>query len=112
MMPWGSYFPILRQLTQPVTMEHDVLAAPRRLLDYGETSRRTAVIEQLTQRQKEVLHSFAEGLNPHQVAEKLCISIKTVDSHKTIILAECRNAWALPEDTWLDYRFIAEKFKA
>ena len=110
MMPWGSYFPALRQLTRPVTHEQDVLAEPRRLLDYGEEARKAAVLRQLTERQKEVLRAFAEGLHPQQVADRLFISVKTVDSHKTVILAECRNAWAMPEETWLDYRFIMEKF--
>ena len=83
---------------------------PRRVLDNDEEACKTAVLRQLTKRQKDVLLAFAEGCNPQQVAEKLYISVKTVDSHKTVILAECRNAWALPEATWLDYRFITEKF--
>ena len=112
MMPWGSYFPVLRQLMRPVTQEKDVLAMPRQLLEYGEASRREAVFKQLTSRQKEVLDAFAQGLTPQQVADKLFVSVKTVDSHKTVILAECRNAWALPEGTWLDFRFLADKFEA
>ena len=111
MMPWGSYFPALRTLTMPSGHNGDVLDAPRKVLDYGEQARKTAVLNQLTKRQREVLYAFAEGLDPNQVAQKLFISIKTVDSHKTIILAECRIAWNLPENTWLDYRFIAEKFE-
>ena len=111
MMPWGSYFPALRQLTRPVLNEPDVLAVPRRVLDYAEEARKTAVMERLTERQREVLQVFAQGLNPQQVADRLFITVKTVDSHKTVILAECRNAWNLPEDTWLDYRFLAEKFE-
>ncbi|MEZ4644795.1 MAG: CRISPR-associated ring nuclease [Chloroflexota bacterium] len=110
MMPWGSYFPALRQLTRPALNEPDVLAAPRQVLDYAEEAKRTAVVKQLTERQKEVLQAFAQGLTPQEVAERLFISVKTVDSHKTVILAECRNAWNLPEETWLDYRFLAEKF--
>jgi CRISPR-associated protein Csx14 len=49
-------------------------------------------------------------LSPQEVAENLVISIKTVNSHKTVILAECRSAWGMPESTWLDFHFIAEKF--
>lgn len=111
MMPWGSYFPALRQLTRPFPANHDVLAAPRHLLDEAERGRCTAVLNHLTDRQKDVLYAFADGLNPQQVAEKLFITIKTVDSHKTVILAECRNAWSLPDEAWLDYRFIADKFE-
>lgn len=110
MLPWGSYFPALRELTRPITKGADVLAAPRRVLEYGESARKTAVLQHLTPRQKEVLHAFATGLSPQEVANKLVVSIKTIHSHKTVILAECRSVWALPESTWLDYRFIAEKF--
>ncbi|GJM40641.1 MAG: histidine kinase [Ardenticatenaceae bacterium] len=110
MMPWGSYFPALRQLTRPVTNGSDVLAAPRQVLDELEYSRRTAVFQRLTPRQKDVLNALASGLSPREVADELVISLKTVNSHKTIILAECRNAWGMQESAWLDYRFIAEKF--
>ncbi|MCB9422751.1 MAG: histidine kinase [Ardenticatenaceae bacterium] len=111
MMPWGSYFPALRELAQPHLPTEDVLAGPRRFLDKAEAARCTAVLNRLTDRQKDVLLAFAEGLNPQQVAEKLFISIKTVDTHKTVILAECRNEWNLSEDTYLDYRFLADKFE-
>jgi len=111
MMPWGSYFPALRQLTRPVLNESDVLAAPRRVLDYAEEARKTAVVAHLTERQRDVLQAFAQGLTPQEVADRLFISVKTVDSHKTVVLAECRNAWDLPEGMWLDYRFLADKFE-
>lgn len=110
MMPWGSYFPALRELIRPST-SGDVLAGPRQLLDAADRTRCQAVMDALTDRQQEVLRAFAAGLTPQQVAERLYISIKTVDTHKTAILAECRNVWNLPEDTRLDYRFIAEKFE-
>ena len=110
MMPWGSYFPALRQLTQPVTDGVDVLAGPRQMMDTVDKAKQTAVLQTLTPRQKDVLQAFAAGLSPQQVAEKLFVSIKTVNSHKTVILAQCRNAWNMDESAWLDYRFIAEKF--
>ena len=110
MMPWGSYFPLLRQLGDPSTPLDDVLAAPRQVLDETELARCKAVVKALTLRQREVLFAFAHGRNPQQVAQQLAISIRTVDSHKTAILRECRNVWDIPEDAWLDYRFVAEKF--
>lgn len=118
MLPWGSYFPALRQLAQPGFFGQDsprggwdVLAGPRALLDEAEQQRCQAVVERLTLRQREVLQAFARGLSPQAVAETLHITIKTVDSHKTVILAECRNTWSLPEAAPLDYRFLAEKFE-
>lgn len=109
MMPWGSYFPALRELARPVEGE-DVLLRSRQILDFGEQMRCRAVTEQLTKRQLEVLTLLAEGCNPQTVAARLGIKLSTVDSHKTVILDECRNAWSLPDDTWLDYRYIREKF--
>ena len=64
----------------------------------------------LTERQREVLHLIANSHSPQSVAERLCISMKTVDSRKTAILGECRVAWSLPEDSWLDYHFLRDKF--
>ncbi len=36
----------------------------------------------------------------------LVISLKTVDSHKSVILAECRVAWGLDEGERLTYHFL------
>ncbi|RMG98366.1 MAG: histidine kinase [Chloroflexi bacterium] len=112
MMPWGSYFPALRQLARPFPDTTDVLAAPRQLLDEVDRQHCLAVIQRLTGRQQDVLRAFAAGLNPQEVADHLSISIKTVDSHKTVILSECRNAWNIPENGRLDYRFLVEKFSS
>lgn len=108
MMPWGSYFPALRQMTRP--FEGDVLAGPRGLFDAADQRRCSAVWEQLTSRQREVLAWLAHGLTRQEVADRLHISIKTVDSHKTVILTECRNAWELEPESHLNYYFLVEKF--
>ncbi len=106
--PWGAYFPALRALTQASPAQ--VIAAQTRWLDQTEQARCRAVVERLTLRQLEVLRAFAAGQNPQEVAEALCISLKTVDTHKTAILGECRNAWNLPEEARLDYHFLRDKF--
>jgi len=109
MMPWGTYFPVLRSLAQVAPDE--VLAAQGRMMDAAERARCQQVVDALTPRQAEVLRAFAAGGSPQDVAESLNISLKTVDSHKTAILAECRNAWGLPDETRLDYRFLRERFR-
>jgi CRISPR-associated protein Csx14 len=106
--PWGAYFPGLRALAQATPAQ--VIAAQTRWLDQTEQARCQAVVERLTPRQLDVLRAFAAGQSPQEVAEALCISLKTVDTHKTPILGECRNAWNLPEGEWLDYHFLREKF--
>lgn len=39
--------------------------------------------DQLTERQKEVLSGIAEGLSTRQIAEKLGVSVKTIESHRS-----------------------------
>ncbi len=106
-VPWGAYFPTLRNLTQPPAQ---VIAAQTAWLDEAERARCQQVARQLTARQVDVLRAFAAGLSPQEVADRLAISLKTVDTHKTAILAECRVAWALSDDAWLDYHFLHDKF--
>lgn len=110
MMPWGRYLPGLRDFANPAT-DGDVLARPRGVLDAVERARCRAVMERLTPRQRDVLRRLAAGQHPRAVAEELSIEPSTVDSHKTVILAECRNEWALPDEVWLDYRFLRERFE-
>jgi CRISPR-associated protein Csx14 len=110
MMPWGSYFPALQELARPALGE-DVLARPRHVLDAVERARCAVVVERLTPRQREVLRLLASGETPQATAARLGLRLSTIDSHKTAILAECRNAWNLPEDIRLDYRFVWEKFE-
>jgi len=106
-VPWGEYFPALHTLYQRST---DLYQAQTQWLDANERQRCQQVAEALSERQGEVLREFAAGLSPQQVAAKLSITIKTLDSHKTVILGKCRNAWALADDDWLDYHFLREKF--
>lgn len=108
LVPWGAYLPAVRTMAQASPME--VVAAQTRWLDSAERSRCKAVVKQLTPRQLDVLRTFAAGKNPQEVAEALCVTVKTVHAHKTVILAECRNAWELPADERLDYYFLREKF--
>lgn len=109
MMPWGAYFPVLRSLAQATPGE--VLAVQGRIMDAAERTRCQQVLNALTPRQVDVLRTFAAGKSPQDVAEALDITLKTVDSHKTVVLAECRNAWGLPDDTRLDYRFLRDRFR-
>jgi CRISPR-associated protein Csx14 len=103
MVPWGAYFPALQALARP--------AMPSSLPpDPADAACCAAVWAQLTDRQRDVLHVLAEGLLPQDAAEQLCITLKTLDTHKTEIFAECRNAWALPQGARLTYHFLREKF--
>ncbi|MDW8147548.1 MAG: CRISPR-associated ring nuclease [Roseiflexaceae bacterium] len=107
--PWGAYFPALRLLAQ--TPMHAVQEQLRRFATVDDPRCRQ-VWERLSPRQRDVLRAFARGLRPDQVADALSISLSTVNSHKTVILAECRVAWESSDDEPLDYRFIRERFAA
>lgn len=103
-VPWGAYFPALRTLSQPV--------APSALpLDPTDVARCAAVWERLTGRQREVVQVLAHGAPPQEAAERLCITLGTLDTHKTEVFAECRVAWELPDRTRLTYHFLREKFR-
>ena len=106
-VPWGAYFPALRALAQ--TSLQAVQEQLRRVAAIDKPQCRQ-VWERLSPRQRDVLRAFAKGMRPDEVAASLCITLNTVNSHKTAILAECRVAWNLPEDTSLDYRFLREHF--
>lgn len=107
LVPWGAYFPALRALALPpaqaVAQQIGKLSATNDL-------QCRQVYKELTERQQEILAAFVRGGAPQDVAEALHISLSTVNSHKTAILAECRIAWGLDEDARLDYRFLKERF--
>lgn len=99
--PWGAYFPALRALAQPTSAS---------AVDPADSARCAAVWGRLTPRQREVTETLAEGRLPQEAADALDITLKTLDTHKTQILAECRIAWHLPEDEHLTYHFLQDKF--
>lgn len=106
-VPWGAYFPALRTLAQ--TSMQAASAQLRRFTATVDPVCRQ-VWAQLSPRQREVLRAFAAGQRPDEVAANLHITLNTVNSHKSAILAECRIAWGLAEDAALDYRFLRERF--
>jgi CRISPR-associated protein Csx14 len=106
-VPWGAYFPALRAMAQA---PQEAVAAQMGWLTAGHDDRCRQVYDRLTERQRATLLAFARGCTPQDVAEALGVTLHTVNSHKTAILAECRVAWELDEQTRLDYRFLPERF--
>jgi CRISPR-associated protein Csx14 len=93
--------------TQPFRRSYD---EQRARLDAQNRSRCAAVDKEATNAQRAVLRAFANGLRPQQVANELFISQKTVNSHKTVLLALCKNAWEIDQGDRLDFHFLWEKF--
>lgn len=100
-VPWGTYFPALQALAR------ETVPLPYTSAD---AARCRAVWCRLTGRQREVLRLLARGHSPQEAADTLGVTLKTLDTHKSQILAECRIAWELPEDAHLTYHFLREKF--
>lgn len=103
MLPLGTIFVSMRNINH--------FNQKRAFLDSQQEDRCLELIGALTARQKDVLEQFALGLTPEKVAEKLVISIHTVDSHKRRIFEKCRDLWQLPEEDRLTYHFLADHFE-
>ena len=106
-VPWGTYF---SELPQAINNAQEAIHFQERTMDSLERTRCEQVIQQLTERQREVLQAFADGLTIQEVAERLCITISTVDAHKTRLLDLCREVWAIEEGKRLGYHFLYKTF--
>ena len=68
------------------------------------------VIDELTDKQIEVLQALADGQHPNEAAQKLGIKSSTINRHTNVIYRECRNAWDMDEKMMINYLFIQAKF--
>ncbi len=57
-------------------------------LGVGETLIRYGQVRRLSQREVQVLQMIAEGRNTRETAGKLCVSVKTVETHRARIMAK------------------------
>lgn len=106
--PLGAYLPGIRPLL--AASPSQIWAWQTRVLDAQDQERCRQVWEQLTPQQRQVLRELAKGHTRQQAAERLSVSVKTIDSHKTVILGLCRQVWGLDEETPVDSRFLERKF--
>ena len=107
-VPWGTYF---ADLPQVISTAQETLHFQKRKMDTLEQARCDQVVQQATDRQLDVLRAFAEGLNIQEVAERLCITTRTVDAHKTKLLELCREVWAIEQSaSRLGYHFLYKTF--
>jgi DNA-binding NarL/FixJ family response regulator len=66
-------------------------------LDGRKTLKSKSALDTVTQREKEVLKLLAEGYQNKEIAEMLCISVKTVEKHRSNLISKLNlhNAAAL-----------------
>jgi DNA-binding NarL/FixJ family response regulator len=67
----------------------DILLKGIRFNQSAEAKRIIAVREDLTQREKEILTLIIKGFSNQQIADQLFISVPTVKTHRSNILAKC-----------------------
>jgi DNA-binding NarL/FixJ family response regulator len=58
----------------------------------------TSLASQLSAREREVLQMIAEGLSTKEIADKMCVSVKTVETHRQQIMRKL-NAKSVAELT-------------
>lgn len=104
-VPWGTYFPTLPDASAETQRYSEI-----KQMDTQLQKRCQEVLAQATEREQEVLRAFAQDLNPQEVAQRLNISTKTIDTHKTKLLSLYRNAWAIEPDIRLDYHYLRKAF--
>jgi len=109
LLPLGMIAPSLQAAAS--ARPEDVIGEQKRVLSAQEAQRCQGVIHSLTHRQRQVLHEFArDGADSQRVADKLYITVNTLNTHKTRIFDECRIAWGLPHAALLTHHFLREKF--
>lgn len=106
LVPWGSYFPGLRAMA----LAPQAAVAQQMGWQQRDAAPCRQVYDRLTERERDALRAFAAGGTPQDVAEALQITLSTVNTYRSVILAECRNAWQLSQDERLTYHFIPERF--
>lgn len=88
----------------------DTIQSQREQQRKGEYERCKRVVDALKEKHRQVLHLMAQGLHPHEVADALHLKPSTISYYTTDIYIECRNAWGVPDNIRVDYRFVHAKF--
>lgn len=106
----GPFIPLGAYAYDPAQPFRVLQEEQRFQMEAQERTRCASVESRTTPAQEKVLRAFARGLRPQQVADELSITLKTVNSHKTVLLDLCRQTWDIPSQEHLDYHFLGAKF--
>lgn len=110
---WGTYFPNLPHYPNAnANDDANTIVRTQKAQMNAQERKRCEQVEhypRITKREQETLSAFASGLNPQQVADKLKVAVKTIDTYKTHLLDYCREAWPDTNER-MDYHFLYKKF--
>lgn len=107
-VPWAAYFPGLSPLLQQTSSQ--MLSSRLHWLNDEDRDRCRRVWDELTKRQRDVLCLLANGSERNEIAQKLHISVTTVDSHREAVLSCCELIWA-QDGLEFSTKFWMEKFR-
>lgn len=107
-VPWGAYF---SELPQAISNAQEAVPFQQKKMDALEHTRCEQVVRRATRREQEVLRAFAAGCTIQEVAQRLCISERTVHAHETKLLDYCREVWVIEQSAArLGYHFLYKTF--
>ncbi|HZU70951.1 MAG TPA: CRISPR-associated ring nuclease [Ktedonobacteraceae bacterium] len=105
--PIADYVPLLAQSFPSAQAAQQ---AGKARMDAQEHARCEAFIQKITHRQFDVLRGIADGLTAQEIADRLCLSIKTVYSHRDKLLDTCAQVWDSADYGPFDQRFLYRHF--
>lgn len=106
----GPFITLGAYIYQPLQSFNRAQEEQRLQIEAQERARCAEVVKQATAAQLKILRAFARNLNPRQVADELQITLATVNSHTTVLLAYCRHVWNIPPEERLSSLFLRAKF--
>jgi FixJ family two-component response regulator len=114
LLPLGMIAPNL-QAAASATPEQ-IIGERRRMLSEHELRRCAEVVRRLTRRQKYVLRELVrngtvEHADMRTLADKLNISVTTLNTHKARIFDECRIAWTMPHEAKVTAQMVRDRFR-
>lgn len=78
----------IEEITKALTSNDDLYFSVDilKILSSPTKIERTIEAEPLSDREKEILKYLADGMSPKEIADKICLSVRTVETHKNNIM--------------------------
>ncbi len=105
--PLGDYF---SALSQPHSSAQTTEYSGKAQMDAQQRAQCDSFVQKARPRQLDVLRGIANGLTIQEIADQLCLSIKTVYNHKDALIDLCAEVWDPSENGPFDQRFLYKHF--